>query len=192
MSDHEGTEQIAPGAPDIRNMIRQVLDEFVRVEQQKAEPAYKAELHDERKRREALEQRVNELAEENRRARAAAEEAERNSQIRSELQRLGVAKVDLAFRAVKDDIVRGEDGKLQSRSDARPLQEFLAHFVQENPELLPARIAGGSGVHANARKGVTNESSVSLDQIRPGMDKDALERARQEISRLAMQALRGA
>ena len=33
-----------------------------------------------------------------------AEEAERNAAIRSELQKLGVAKVDLAYRAVRDDV----------------------------------------------------------------------------------------
>ena len=45
---------------------------------ERAEPAYKAELQDERKRREALEARLNQLVEENRSARAAAEEADRN------------------------------------------------------------------------------------------------------------------
>ncbi len=34
----------------------------------------------------------------------AAEEAERTSSIRTELQRLGIAKVDLAYKAVKDDL----------------------------------------------------------------------------------------
>ena len=53
---------------------------------------------------------MNELVEENKRSRQQAEEAERGSAIRTELQRLGVAKVDLAFKAVKDDIVRTEDG----------------------------------------------------------------------------------
>src|ERR1700761_1706145 len=100
---------------DIRNVVRQAIEEFVKNEQHKAEPAYKAELHEERKRREGLESRVNQLVEENRMAKAAAEEAERSGQIRSELQRLGVAKVDLAFKAVKDDIVRSEDGRLLAK-----------------------------------------------------------------------------
>lgn len=191
MSEQEPIEQEA--AADVRNIIRQTLQEFVRAEQQKAEPAYKAELQEERKRRETLEQRLNQLVEENRKARAAAEEAERTSQIRSELQRLGVAKIDLAFRAVKDDITRGEDGRLLSKGqDAKPLSEYLTHFVQENPELLPARIAGGSGAIPGARKGVQlAEPVVSLEQIKPGMNKEDLDRVRQEISRLATQALRG-
>jgi uncharacterized membrane protein YccC len=191
MSDQESTQQSRP--VDIRDLIRQTLEEFARIEQQKAEPAYKAELHEERKRREELEQRLNQLVEENRRARAAAEEAERYSQIRTELQRLGVAKLDLAFKAVKDEIIRGEDGRLQSRGpDSKPLRDYLAQFVQENPELLPARIAGGSGIGTSIRKGApAAEPTISLEQIKPGMTKEDLEKVRQEISRLATQVLRG-
>lgn len=186
-------QQPTPGI-DIKHVVRQAIEEFVRNEQQKAEPAYKAELEDERKRREGLESRLNQLVEENRRARAAAEEADRNSQIRSELQRLGIAKVDLAFRAVKDDIVRGEDGRLRAQGpEGKPLQEYLAGFVQENPELLPARIAGGSGMKSAART-VTQDgaSAIEIDKIRPGMNKEEMDRVRQEISRLTSQALRGA
>jgi hypothetical protein len=180
-------------APDIRNIVRQAIEEFVRNEQQKAEPAYKAELQDERKRREGLESRVNQLVEENRRARTAAEEADKNSQIRSELQRLGVSKLDLAFKAVKDDIVRTEDGRLLAKGpEAKPLQDFLAGFVQENPELLPARIAGGSGAQTHSRNAVqASGTGIELDKIKPGMSKDEMDRVRQEISRLATQALRG-
>jgi hypothetical protein len=186
-------QQPTPGI-DIKHVVRQAIEEFVRNEQQKAEPAYKAELDDERKRREGLESRLNQLVEENRRARAAAEEADRNSQIRTELQRLGIAKVDLAFRAVKDDIVRGEDGRLRTQGpEGKPLQEYLAGFVQENPELLPARIAGGSGMKSTSRS-VTQDgsSAIEIDKIRPGMNKEEMDRVRQEISRLASQALRGA
>jgi hypothetical protein len=178
---------------EVRDLVRQAIDEFVRAEQQKAEPAYKAELQDERKRRENLENRLNQLVEENRKARAAAEEADRHSQIRSELQRLGVAKIDLAFRAVKDDIVRVEDGRLQAKgNDGKSLQEYVAGFVQENPELLPARIAGGSGAQTPGRSASQTGSAIEIDKIRPGMSKEDLDRVRQEISRLASQALRGA
>ncbi len=182
----------APGM-DIKNIVRQAIEEFVRVEHQKVEPAYKTELQDERKRREGLEARVNQLVEENRRTRAAAEEADKNSQIRSELQRLGVSKVDLAFKAIRDDIVRSGDGRLQAKgSDGKSLQEYLAGFVQENPELLPARIAGGSGAQPTSRAGAQMESAIDIDKIKPGMSKEELDRVRQEISRLATQALRGA
>ena len=178
--------------PDVRDIVRQAIEEFVRSEHQKSEPAYKVELQEERKRREGLEGRLNQLVEENRKARSAAEEADRNSQIRAELQRLGVSKVELAFRAVKDEIVRVEDGRLQARGpENKSLQEYLNHFVQENPELLPARIAGGSGAQAAPKNNSQLGGGVSFEQIRPDMNKEDLDQVRQEISRLARQALRG-
>jgi hypothetical protein len=175
---------------DVRDVVRQTLEEFVRGEHQKSEPAYKAELEDERRRRESLETRLNQLVEENRKTRAQAEEADRSSQIRTELQKLGVAKVDLAFRAVKDDIVRKEDGRLLARDQDNTMQEYLAKFVQENPELLPARIAGGSGAQS-ASKAAGGTTTVDIDSIRPGMNKDELDQVRKEISRLASNVMRG-
>jgi len=177
---------------ELRTIIRGVIDEFVQAEQSKAEPAYKAELLDERKRREELERRVNELVQENQRSRQIAEEAERGASIRTELQRLGVAKVDLAYRAVKDDIQRSQDGRLIAKSGAAevPVRDYLTQFVQENPELLPARITGGSGIGSGS-KAAPSVSGLDLDKIRPGMSPEDLEKARQEISRVASQTLRG-
>jgi hypothetical protein len=193
MSDQLPVEKPPASGVDIRDVVRHAIEEFIRAEQDKAEPAYKAELQDERKRREGLEARLNQLVEENRKARAMAEEADRNSQIRSELQRLGVAKLDLAFRAVKDEIVRTEDGRLQARgAEGKSLQDYLTGFVQENPELLPARIAGGSGVQSSGRNTAQAPSGIEIDKIKPGMSKEDLDRVRQEISKLAGQALRGA
>ncbi len=193
MLDQTQSEQQSETGSDVRTIIRQAIEEFVRVETQKAEPAYKAELDDERRRREGLEGRLNQLVEENRKARAMAEEADRNSQIRAELQRLGVAKVDLAFKAVKDDITRSEDGRLLAKGpEAKSLQAYLSGFIEENPELLPARIAGGSGAQVSSRNAALPAAQVEIDKIKPGMSKDEFERVRQEISRLASQALRGA
>lgn len=193
MSDEMQTEKNSESGPDVRDIVRQAIEEFVNAEQRKAEPAYQTQLQEERKRRESLETRLNQLVEENRRARAAAEEADRNSQIRSELQRLGVAKIDLAFKAIKDDIVRTEDGRLQAKGpEGKPLPEYLSSFVQENPELLPARISGGSGAHTSLRGAADAASGIEIDKIKPGMNKEDLERVRKEISRLASQALRGA
>ena len=193
MLDQTQIEQQPETNADVRTIVRQAIEEFVRVETQKAEPAYKAELDDERRRREGLEGRLNQLVEENRKARAMAEEADRNSQIRAELQRLGVAKVDLAFKAVKDDITRSEDGRLLTKGpEAKSLQAYLSGFIEENPELLPARIAGGSGAQVSSRNAALPTAQVDIEKIKPGMSKDELERVRQEISRLASQALRGA
>lgn len=192
MAEEKFIEGATQPTADVRDLVRHAVEEFVRTEHRKSEPAYKAELHEERKRRETLETRLNQLVEENRKARAAADEADKNSQIRGELQRLGVAKIDLAFRAVKDDIVRSEDGRLIARgNDNRSFQDHLTAFVQENPELLPARIAGGSGAQAPSKVGTPISGSITLDQIRPDMSKEELDRVRQEISRLANQALRG-
>lgn len=185
-------EQNAIAGDQVRDLVRQAIEEFVRAQQKKAEPAYRAELQDERKRRETLEHRLNLLVEENRKAKALAEEADRGTQVRSELQRLGVAKIDLAYKAIKDDIVRAEDGRLQPRgNEGKTLQEYLSGFVQDNPELLPARIAGGSGANAASKSTTPAPALLGLDAIKPGMKKEDLDRVREEISRLASQALRG-
>jgi hypothetical protein len=176
---------------DIQNIIRQAIQEFTKQEQVRSEPAHKAELVEERKRREQLERRLNELVEENKRSRKQAEEAERGSAIRNELQRLGVAKVDVAFRATQDGIVRGEDGRLIARTDSGEVgyKEYLANFVNENPEFLPARISGGSGMSSTQK--APSAEPVDLDKIRPGMSKEEMDRVRQEIVRVASQTLRG-
>src|SRR5277367_3723007 len=113
---------------DIRAVVTSVMQEFL---------GGQSELAEERKRRESLEQRVNELVMENQKARTAAELADRGATIRAELQKLGVAKLDLAYRAVKDDVYRGEDGRLMAQGGTE-VREFLTQFVNENPELLPA------------------------------------------------------
>jgi CO/xanthine dehydrogenase FAD-binding subunit len=143
MEETKGEKQGGVAADgSVRAIIREAIQEFISIEQTRAEPAYKAELLEERKRRELLERRVNELGEEARRSRQMAEEAERSSTIKSELQRMGVAKVDLAFRAVKDDVVRTEDGRFVARGPQGEvsLKDHLVQFVHENPEFLPARI----------------------------------------------------
>ena len=189
--DNNSNEQAAMSSDaNIRDLVKGVIQEFVQMQQAKTEPAYKTELMDERKRREQLEQRVNQLMEENRRSRQVAEELDRGTTIRTELQKLGVAKVDLAFKAVKDDIIRTEDGRLVARSDhgEMGLREYLADFVNGNPELLPARISGGSG--ATPHRPAPAASTFDLDKIKPGMSAEDLERARQEIARIALQSVR--
>jgi hypothetical protein len=178
---------------DVQAIVKQAIQEFVQEQQSKSEPAYKTELVEERKRREQLERRLNEVVEENKRSRQAAEQAERGSAIRAELQRLGVAKVDLAYRAVQDDIYRSEDGRLLARGDSGeiPAKEYLASFVGENPEFLPARISGGSGITAAHKAPREATDSVDLDGIRPGMTPEEMERVRKEILRVASQNLRG-
>lgn len=177
------------GKNNIREIVQAVVQEFVRAEQSKAEPGYKTELLEERRRRESLEQRVNELVAETDRARAKAEEAERSSSIRAELQKLGVAKVELAFKAVKDEIQRSEDGRLVAQ-DGADMKDYLTRFVGDNPELLPARLTGGSGASAGQR-GSGGQAPIDIEKIKPGMSAEELDRVRQEIARVASQTLRG-
>jgi hypothetical protein len=178
---------------DIQAIVRQAVQEFVSNEQARNEPAYKVELQEERKRREHLESRLNELEAENQRSRSIAEEAERSSAVRAELQRLGVAKIDLAFKAVQDGIVRTEEGRLVARNESgeMPVRDFLTAFVKENPEFLPARIPGGTGMTATAKAPAAGSDSITLDRIRPGMSAEDMHRVREEIVRVASQTLRG-
>lgn len=178
---------------DVQGIVRQAVEEFANQQQSKSEPAYKAELQDERRRREQLERRVNELVEENKRSQRLAEEAERGATVRGELQRLGVAKVDLAFKAVQDAIVRTEDGRLMARGDSGEVdvKEYLAGFVAENPEFLPARIAGGSGMTVAQKAAGGGRETVDLDRIRPGMNAEEMQRVREEIVRVASRSFKG-
>ena len=178
---------------EIQAIVRQAIQEYATNETAKSEPAYKVELHEERKRREQLERRLNEVVEENKRSRKQAEEAERSSSVRAELQRLGVAKIDLAFKAVQDGIVRGEDGRLVARGESGEvsMKEYLTSFVSDNPEFLPARIAGGSGMTASLKAPPSGGEPITLDRIKPGMSADEMQRVREEIVRVASQTLRG-
>lgn len=177
---------------DIRNIVRNAIEEYARLEQSKTEPAYKVELVEERKRREQLERRLNELVDENRRSREMAQEMERSTSIRAELQRLGVSKIDLAFKAVKEDIHRSSDGRLIARTENGEvgMRDYLTGFLNENPELLPGRIQGGSGAGSGHKPSIT-ASTVDLDKIRPGMSAEELDKVRQEIARIASQTIRG-
>ena len=178
---------------DIQTIVRQAIQEYAVAEQAKSEPAHQAELLEERKRREQLERQVHDLVEENQRSRRLAEEAERGSAIRAELQRLGVAKIDLAFKAVQDAVRREEDGRLVARTETgeQPLKDYLAGFVAENPEFLPARIAGGTGMTATLKAPAAGRETVELHSIRPGMSAEEMQRVREEIVRVASQTLRG-
>ena len=178
---------------DVQAIIRQAIQDYASQEQAQSEPAHKAELQEERRRREELERRLNELAAENQRSRQLAEQAERSSAIRAELQRLGVAKIDLAYKAVKDDVLRAEDGRLVVRAEngEQPVKDYLAAFVAENPEFLPARITGGSGITASQKAPAAGRETVDMDRIRPGMSAEEMQRVREEIVRVASQTLRG-
>jgi hypothetical protein len=165
---------------DIRAVVQAVVQEFL---------PQKTELEEARRQHGELERRVNELIAENTKSRARADEAERSAGVRAELQRQGISKLDLAYRAIRDEISRSEDGKLVAQGGV-DLRDYVAQFVSENPELLPARVSGGSGAVAG-QKGGSADGGVDLERIRPGMSPEEMERVRQEIARVASQTLRG-
>jgi hypothetical protein len=158
-SNRDKAEVAASTAADVTSIVRQAIEEFTQRDQAKNEPAYKAELQEERRRREQLERRLNELVEENRRSKQIAEDAQTGSAIRAELQRLGVAKVDLAFRAIREDIVRAG----RARRERRDGGEGLSHQLRQRESGIPAgadlgRVGGdvgpeGAATGAHASRG---------------------------------------
>lgn len=167
-------------------MVKKAISEFRRHASEEEDAALKGKLREERRRREELERRLNEMRQENRRTRQQAEEAERHSQIQDALREFGVQKTNLAFRLVKDEIFRTEDGDLYADSEGErmPYREYLKRFVSENPEFLPPRIAGGSGATGVERREFSR-SGFDLERIRPGMSAEELAQAWKEVARLA-------
>ncbi len=142
-------------------------------------------LEVERRRRLELEKQVKDLSEESRALRRQAEESERRSKLREGLRERGVRKTRLAMRLVEPDVRRDSDGDLVGDWEGSliPLDEFLNRFVQENPEFLPPRIAGGSGA-TGGRGSELTRSGFDLDSIRPGMNRDESRQAWSEVARL--------
>lgn len=81
-------------------------------------------------------------------------------------------------------MARGESGEV-------PVRDYLTSFVNENPEFLPARIAGGTGMTATLKAPGAGREAVTIEQIRPGMSAEERQRVREEIVRVASQTLRG-
>ena len=133
---------------------------------------------------------MNELVAENQRARAAAEEAERNAAIRAELQKLGIVKIDLAYKAVKDDIYRSEDGRLLAQGGAE-LRDYL-DAVRGGESGTAAGAACGriGGERAGERDGEAG-GGLDISRIRPGMMREEMDRVRQEMARVASQHAAG-
>ncbi len=191
----QGTDEISGTESDgfpvslIQNVVRNTLIEVL---QSQRSQGVDERLHEEISKRETLESRLNELIAENQQNRQIREEKELEVAARNELHRLGVVKADLAFNAIKNVIQRKENGSIIARTDAGEihLTSFLQQFLDENPELVPARVHGGSGIHAGQRN-LKTEMRIDLDKIVPGMSADELERARKEIVRVASETFRG-
>ena len=129
-----------------------------------------------------MQRRIDELsAERDSLLRAAAETGRRNA-INTALERAGVQKIDLAFRAIQADVRSDAEGRVVAISEGREisLDEYVSSFVAENPELLPARLFGGSGAVSPPRS-----MGPDINSIRPGMSEAELGEVRAEIARLA-------
>ena len=75
--------------------------------------------------------------------------------------------------------------RLAELLEARP-----AIHAPAQPALLPARIAGGTGMTGTQKAAPAVAGSIDLDKIGPSMSKEDLDRARQEILRVAQQSLK--
>jgi hypothetical protein len=174
----------------IRGIVQDAIQEFLRFKQQETEPAHRAELQEERRRREQLEAHVRELLQKARESEQEVARTRMTSAVRDELQRQGVKKVDLAYRAIKDDIRQDERGgyTVNSKDGDVPLQEFVKKFVDENPEFLPPRIAGGSG--STGTSDDVTAGRVDLNLIRPGMSDEERRQVQTAIANLASQTFK--
>jgi hypothetical protein len=138
--------------------------------------------------RASLEQQLQQLKQTAEEYKLRAEAAERGAAVREELRKLGVTNVELAYRAVKEEVVRGGDGRLKGRAGEGEVElgEYLSKFVEANPELLPARKLGGAG---SVGRRAEESLGMDMDSIRPGMDPAEMERARREVARVISRSL---
>jgi len=106
----------------------------------------------------------------------AALEKERQSVIRQEIARHGLAEdaVDDAFRFFRDEIKRTESGELVGGDDI-PAADYIKDVVSKRPRWLPPRDVDGTGAK-NGPGGRGAQTPFDLNSIKPGMS--AEERAR--------------
>lgn len=192
MSEPKEKESIrgAESVPDVRGIVHEAFQEFLRHKQQESEPAHRAELQEERRRREQLESQVRELLQKTRESELEVARTRMTGAVRDELQKHGVTKVDLAFRVIKDDVRQTEHGDyvIRGRDGDVPLQEYVKKFVDENPEFLPPRIKGGSG--SSGMGGDAAGARFDLDAIRPGMSDEERRQLHAAIATLASQTFK--
>ncbi|MCC7343264.1 MAG: hypothetical protein IT170_19430 [Bryobacterales bacterium] len=190
----EFNEQGNPGerqnTADIRGIVQEAIEEFSRRKREEAEPAQRAELMEERRRREQLESQVKDLLQKARESEQEMARTRMTGAVKEELQKLGVTKVDLAFRVMKDEIRQSGDGQYvaRGRDGDVPLQDFVKKFVDENPEFLPPRISGGSGTSGSGPDPAG--SRLDLDAIRPGMSSEERRDFQRAIANLVSQTFK--
>ncbi len=153
-----------------------------------AEKRLLAQLQREQRERAKLARRMEKLEAHALAKEKQAEERERQAAIRSELAGLSVTKTDAAFKIIRDDIYRGEDGKLYAKNaegDEVPLKEYVAGWLKGFPEFQPPRTAGGTGATGGSRQDSSAAGTVTLEDIRPGMKPEEKQRVYRRIAELA-------
>ncbi|MBK7927502.1 MAG: hypothetical protein IPJ98_08415 [Bryobacterales bacterium] len=161
----------------IREEIARALERWKTPE---AEPQRSAEESGESI--ESLKQALAASREEAAGLKAEASRLRKDQYLRQALSALGVENLELAVKAVREDIVEAGGQKWVAPGEGGdvPAQEYLAEFLKKNRELLPARRLQGGGMPASR---VESGGSVDLEEIRPGMDPVTLKKVRDAIGR---------
>ena len=115
---------------------------------------------------------------------------EKESLIKKQAQALGVENTELAYRAVRDDLVERDRGDWVAVVDGKDVRaaQYLTEFVRNNPELLPPRRSQGGGIPVMRPE---RNAGVDLEEIRPGMDPGTVKRVRDAIGRVIGQNRNG-
>ena len=131
----------------------------------------------------ALEKQIADLRAENDKRTEEVRREKRNSTLTTELGKLGVPaeRMKAAIRVIDPDIKFTDDGQLVG-DDETPLTEYLAKWIGENDMFLPPKPVGGAGAGAGQRG--RGEKPPQIEDIKPGMKPEDMERIRQHDASL--------
>jgi hypothetical protein len=125
----------------------------------------------------ALEEKNAATEELNKKTTAQAEEKERHAAIRSSLGDFQFASDDAredAFRALRDEVKRGDDGVLYG-GDFVPVTDFIKTRMAAKTHLLAPKQIDSSGARQGV--GMVGGKQVQFEDIKPGMDPKARDAA---------------
>ncbi|MDE2103010.1 MAG: hypothetical protein KGL39_37545 [Patescibacteria group bacterium] len=96
-------------------------------------------------------------------------------------------RIDAALRIFGPDVKYTDEGNIVGGAEDSPLKDFIETTIKHHEYLLPAKSVGGAGASAGSRR----VQPVDLNDLKPGMKADDLARVREEIARVASEAMRG-
>lgn len=184
-----GFEVIGDSGRDVRSIveeeIRRIIPVLIGDSGRTREAAEGQESDDVRALREELTSTRLELQ----RIRAEKLLRDRDVYLKDQMRALGVRNIELAVRAVRNEVEMSDDGEWVAAINGERVEanQYLRSFVSQNPELVPARVISGTGIPS--RHGELQEE-CDLDQIRPGMDPSSMRRAREAVVRIIAQSRR--